>query len=71
MDWLIWTGAAVSVAGIAVLFWCIVLARRSRAPGLTDDQRRDILQKVVMLNVGALAVSALGLMLVVAGITLG
>ncbi|MBC7156896.1 MAG: hypothetical protein H5U20_05210 [Rhodobacteraceae bacterium] len=71
MGWLIWSGAAVSLAGVAMLAWCIRLGLAARAPGLDEGARRARLQKVVALNVAALGVSGLGLAAVVAGILLG
>lgn len=71
MDWLIWIGAAISLAGVAGLVWCILLATRARKAGLSDEEMRARLQRVVMLNMAALGVSALGLMCVVLGILLG
>jgi len=70
MQWLVPVGAAVSLAGVAGLIWCILLALKARR--VTDDESalRARLQKVVLLNMGALGVSALGLMLVVSGILL-
>jgi hypothetical protein len=71
MEFLIWIGAAIALAGVAGLVWCIVLALRARRAGLPDDALRARLQHVVVLNMAALGVSALGLMCVVAGILLG
>jgi hypothetical protein len=70
MEWLIWIGAAVSLAGLAGLVWCIVLAARAKRAGLSDDAMRARLKGIVALNMGALFVSAFGLMLVVVGIIL-
>lgn len=70
MEMLIWAGAAVSLIGVAGLIWCILLAVRARKAGLDDAELRARLQKVVALNMGALFVSAIGLMMVVAGIFL-
>ncbi|MFN3972362.1 MAG: hypothetical protein ACK4L4_13480 [Gemmobacter sp.] len=71
MEWLIWIGAAVALAGVAGLALCIALALRARGAGLPDAEMRAALQRVVVLNMAALGVSALGLMLVVTGILLG
>jgi hypothetical protein len=71
MTLLIWAGAILSLGGVAGLIWCIVLALKARRAGLTDDAMRARLQYIVTLNMIALGVSALGLMLVVAGILLG
>lgn len=71
MDWLIWTGAAVSMGGVAALLWCVVYALRARRAGLDDVALRARLKTAVLVNLVALMVSALGLMIVVAGIVLG
>lgn len=71
MDILIWAGAAISLLGVAGLGWCVMRALRLRHSGLPEDQMRAGLQRIVAVNMGALGVSALGLMLVVAGIVLG
>ncbi|MDT8855364.1 hypothetical protein RNZ50_10145 [Paracoccaceae bacterium Fryx2] len=71
MDLLVGIGSVVSLAGVAGLVWCVVLALKARRAGLDNDAMRARLQRVVVLNMGALGVSALGLMLVVAGIFLG
>lgn len=70
MDWLIWTGAAISVAGLAGLIACIVIVVKAKRAGLSDEALRIRLQKVIPLNMGALLLSILGLMVVVAGILL-
>jgi len=71
MQILIAIGALVSLAGVAGLVWCILLALKARKAGLPDDEMRARLQHVVVLNMAALGVSALGLMMVVTGIFLG
>ncbi|MFZ5751451.1 MAG: hypothetical protein ACOY5U_10335 [Pseudomonadota bacterium] len=71
MAMLIWAGTAVTLAGLAGLIVCIGLVVRARRSGLDDAALRSRLQTIVAYNFGALAVSALGLILVVLGITLG
>ena len=70
MEMLIWIGAALTMVGVAALVWCIVLAMRAKNSGLPDDQMKSQLQKVVALNLAALAVSGLGLMAVIVGVIL-
>lgn len=70
MNAVVWGGAGLTLLGVLGLVWCIVLAVRARKSGLPDDQIRAALQRVVALNLGALAVSALGLMAVIAGVIL-
>lgn len=70
MDVLIWIGAVVTLAGVALLLWCILAIARARKAGLPDADLRVKLQRVVVLNFGALLLSAIGLMMVVIGIVL-
>ena len=70
MEALIWIGAALTLIGLVGLVWCIVIAVRARKEGLDDAAMRARLQKVVALNLGALAVSAIGLMTVILGVFL-
>lgn len=71
MEWLVWTGTAVTLTGVALLIWCIVRVARARRAGLDDAALKARLQSIVALNLGALAVSAIGLMLVITGLFLG
>jgi hypothetical protein len=66
----IWMGAAMALLGVAGLIWCVMLALRAKRDGLTGAAMQARLQRVVALNMGALAVSALGLMMVVVGVIL-
>jgi len=70
MAGLIWAGAGLTVLGVIALLACVVLAVRMRKAGLPEAEMRTSLQKVVALNLGALAVSGLGLMLVIVGVIL-
>lgn len=70
MEYVIWGGAALTMVGVAGLLWCVVLGIRARRSGLPDAEMKQRLQGVVALNLGALAISALGLMAVIFGIIL-
>ena len=70
MQYLVALGAVVSLVGVAGLGWCIQLALKARRESGSDEDLRARLQRVVVLNMAALGVSALGLMLVVTGIVL-
>lgn len=70
MQWLVMSGAVISLAGIAGLLWCVLMALKARKSSADDEELRLRLQRVVVLNMGALGLSALGLMLVVSGILL-
>ena len=71
MEWLIWIGALMSLAGLIGLFWCILRVWRARRAGMEDEALREVVKQVVPLNMGALMFSVLGLMLVSVGIFLG
>lgn len=71
MEIVIWAGAALSLAGLCGLVWCIVAGIRARNAGLDDAALRARLQRLVAVNMASLLLSVLGLMLVVAGIFLG
>ncbi|MFC4215441.1 hypothetical protein [Pseudophaeobacter arcticus] len=68
---LVWAGAALSVAGLIGLMWCIVHVVRARGKNLDDEALRAVVQKVLPYNLGALFLSVIGLMLVMVGIFLG
>ncbi len=70
MENLIWIGAAVTLLGLAGLVWCILTVQKARKDGLDDEAMKARLQKVVAMNMGALFLSAIGLMMVVIGIAL-
>jgi hypothetical protein len=70
MSVVIWIGAALTLLGLAGLVWCILLALKAKRSGLDDAAMKAALQRVVALNLGALALSGLGLMLVVVGVIL-
>ena len=71
MDILIWGGAAISVAGLLGLVYCIFSVAKAKGAGLSDDELRDAVKKVVPLNLGALFMSVIGLMMVILGVFLG
>lgn len=71
MDNLIWIGALVTLVGLAGLVWCVMIALRAKRQGLDENAMKSKLQRVVAINMGALFLSAIGLMMVVIGILLG
>lgn len=70
MHIVIWIGTALTVAGILGLLWCIKLVLGIKRQALADDQARIAMQRVVVWNMAALAVSFLGLIMVVVGVIL-
>lgn len=71
MDWLIWTGAAVSGLGLCGLLWTIVVVARARRSTPDDTAMRAVVQRMIPVNMAALMLSVLGLMAVIVGISLG
>jgi hypothetical protein len=70
MEWLVWTGTALALVGLVVLGYCIFAAIAAKRAGLPDDAMRARLQRIVVINMGALLISVLGLMSVVIGVVL-
>lgn len=70
MDILIWAGAALTVIGLIGLIWCITRAVAIKRAAMSDDDMKTALQSLVAWNLGALALSAIGLMAIVMGIAL-
>ena len=72
MQGMIWGGAAVTLIGVVLLIWCIRLAFAvRRSPTADPEQARAALTRVLIWNMAALGIAALGLMVVVMGIILG
>lgn len=70
-EMIVWAGAALSVAGLLGLIWCIIHVTKARRQKLDDDALRAVVQSVLPYNLGALFLSVIGLMLVMTGIFLG
>lgn len=68
MEYVIWGGAGLTMIGVAGLLWCVVLGVQAKRSGLPDTEMKARLQRVVALNLAALAISALGLMAVIFGV---
>ncbi|WP_298297715.1 hypothetical protein [uncultured Litoreibacter sp.] len=71
MAYLIPLGAIVTVVGLVLLMVCILRVAKARKAGLPEEELRAVLEATVPMNLGALFLSALGLMMVVVGILLG
>ncbi|WP_425046222.1 hypothetical protein [Primorskyibacter sp. S87] len=70
-DMLVWAGAALSLAGLVGLIWCILRVARARRANLDDEALRAVVQSVLPWNLGALLLSVFGLMMVVVGLVMG
>ena len=70
MQALIWIGAIFALIGVAGLGWCIMIAVKARREGLDDEAMQARLPQVVPMTLAALAISSIGLMMVILGIFL-
>lgn len=70
MQGLVWGGTVVTVCGLVGLIFSIVLVMRARKTSNDDAALRAAMQRALVWNLGALALSALGLMAVVMGVFL-
>ncbi|WP_333714272.1 hypothetical protein [Yoonia sp.] len=70
MDIVIWIGAALSVVGLIGIIYSIIAVARAKRAGLTDEELRARVSKVLPINLGALFVSVIGLMAVIVGVLL-
>lgn len=70
MDALIIIGTLLALIGLVGLVLSGLRVLRARRAGLDDDGLKQAVQKAMVLNMGAFAVSAFGLMLVVVGVIL-
>ena len=63
-------GAGMALAGLGGLGYCIVQGFRIRGAGLAPDQVRQRLNTLIAVNLGSVAIAALGLAVLVAGLIL-
>ena len=63
-------GTALALLGVAGLVWCILAAMRARRLDLPDEEMKARLSKLLAVNLGALAVAAIGLMTLIMGLFL-
>ena len=70
MQALVWIGAALSAIGLAGIIWTVFAVTKAKRAGLGDDALRDRLKKILPVNMGALALSMLGLAIVLVGLLL-
>ena len=70
MDFLIILGTVVTLIGLGVLIWCIIMVASARRNIKDDVQMRERLQKMAAINMLALFLSFIGLMIVVIGVNL-
>lgn len=70
MTFVVYAGAAIACAGIALLVLCMVRARRLGQAAHDEAEAKRQMQKLVALNMGGLFMGFIGLGIVVAGVVL-
>ncbi|MBV7378059.1 hypothetical protein [Maritimibacter dapengensis] len=70
MEILIYIGVLISVIGLIGLILSALRVVRAKRAGLDDDGLRDAVRRAMVLNFGALMLSAFGLILVIVGVIL-
>jgi hypothetical protein len=70
METVIWIGAALSVVGLIGIVYSIFAVARAKRAGLSDEELRARITKVLPVNLGALFISVIGLMAVIVGVML-
>lgn len=70
MAWLITVGTLITLAGLALLIWCILQVMKARKAGLEEEALKARLQSIVAYNLAALGISGFGLIMVIIGIIL-
>ena len=70
MQILIWSGALITLVGVAGLLFVGLKVAAARRENLDDATLKDRIQRLLPVNLAALFISAIGLMMVVIGITL-
>ena len=68
MKTLVFLGALLTAAGLAGLVYCILQGFRIRRAGLPPEAIHARLHRLLAINLGSVALAALGLALLVAGL---
>ncbi|MEL6548912.1 MAG: hypothetical protein AAFQ54_01575 [Pseudomonadota bacterium] len=63
-------GVVITLVGLSGLGYCIASAARAKAAKLDDEAMRARLAQLIPWNLGSLAVSALGIAMLVIGLAL-
>ena len=71
MALVIWSGAVISLIGLAGLMVCIFRVMKAKKLMTDEHELRVVVKNILPLNLGSLFLSVLGLMAVVVGILLG
>ena len=70
MQNLAFLGLGLTLAGLAGLLWCIIQGLRIRRAGLPPNEVHARLHRMIAINLGSVALAALGLAVICAGLLL-
>ena len=70
MDLMVWTGVAITLAGLLGLAWCMLRAGAAKRAKLAGHEMARQLRTLIVMNVASFSIAAIGLTVVVVGILL-
>lgn len=70
MEYVVWGGTALTVLGFFGIIYTMIVVRRAKNAGLSDEELRAQIGRILPINLGALFASTIGLMAVVIGVWL-
>lgn len=70
MHFVIWSGAAISTAGLFGIVWSVLAVMRARRTLTDDEALRARMTRIMPVNLAAFLLSLLGLMAVAVGVML-
>jgi len=71
MEIIVWIGAALSAIGLFGIVYSIIAVAKAKRAGLSDEELREQIARILPINLIALFVSMIGLMAVIIGVMLG
>ncbi len=70
MEYVVWGGTVLTVLGFFGIIYTMIAVRRAKNAGLSDEELRTQIGRILPINLGALFASTIGLMAVVIGVWL-
>lgn len=70
MEWLVIVGAVIAFLGLIGLVMSGLQVVKAKKAGLEDEALKGAVKKAMVLNMGALMLSAFGLIMVIVGVIL-
>ena len=70
-QWLIWVGAVMAVLGLCTIVWSAIQVAKAKREGLSDEELKIRVTRMLPVNMGGLLTAVMGLMCVILGVSLG